>query len=320
MWLTLLKPCESKIEDVTNKHYHSNGKLLITGEYLVLRGAKALALPLKYGQNLEIMKLDKSRELLWRTYVRGRLWFEAKFDQELNILDSTLKIVAIQLQKVLKATLHFRGVSAQSITGHEIRSDIDFDINWGWGSSSSLISNIGYWLQINPFQLLFATTNGSGYDVAAARSEKPIFYHLKDNIPNYESADFAPSFKDSLYFVYLGQKQKSANSVQRFNEIEVPSQKIDRITELTDEIINANDLDTFERILEKHNSLIAGILDQPTPKSHQFSDFDGVIKPLGAWGGDFILVTSRKGKNYVNKYFAKKGKETLFTYSELVKN
>lgn len=305
---------------MTNKQYHSNGKLLITGEYLVLRGAKALALPLKYGQNLEITKLDKSKELLWRTYVRGRLWFEAKFDQELNILDSTLRMVAIQLQKVLKATLHFRGVSAHSITGHEIRSDIDFDINWGFGSSSSLISNIGYWLQINPFQLLFATTNGSGYDVAAARSEKPIFYHLKDNVPYYEPASFNPGFKNSLYFVYMGQKQRSEHSVQRFNELEVPQHQINRITELTDEIIKADTLTAFENILEEHNALISEILGQPTPKSLQFPDFDGVIKPLGAWGGDFILVTSRKGKDYVQNYFSKKGKETLFSYSELVKN
>ena len=34
------------------KTFYSNGKLLITGEYVVLDGAKALALPTKYGQNL----------------------------------------------------------------------------------------------------------------------------------------------------------------------------------------------------------------------------------------------------------------------------
>jgi hypothetical protein len=38
------------------KKFYSNGKLLITGEYLVLDGAKAFALPTKKGQNL-IMKM-----------------------------------------------------------------------------------------------------------------------------------------------------------------------------------------------------------------------------------------------------------------------
>ena len=32
--------------------YRANGKLLLTGEYLVLHGAKAIALPLKVGQQL----------------------------------------------------------------------------------------------------------------------------------------------------------------------------------------------------------------------------------------------------------------------------
>ena len=37
--------------------YFSNGKLLLTSEYGVLGGAKALALPCKKGQNLEFKKI-----------------------------------------------------------------------------------------------------------------------------------------------------------------------------------------------------------------------------------------------------------------------
>jgi hypothetical protein len=36
--------------------FYSNGKLLITGEYLVLDGATAFALPTKFGQNLIVEK------------------------------------------------------------------------------------------------------------------------------------------------------------------------------------------------------------------------------------------------------------------------
>lgn len=305
---------------VNKQQYHSNGKLLITGEYLVLRGSRALALPLKYGQNLKVTPLDKSRELLWRTYVGGKLWFEAKFDQELNILYSSLKIVAVNLQKILRTALNMQGVSVQSLSGHEIRSDIDFDINWGFGSSSSLISNIGYWLKINPFQLLFATTNGSGYDIAAARSDQPILYHLADNVPYYEKPDFNPPFKDSLFFVYLGQKQKSEASVASFNNIRVKENTIDKISQLTDQIIAADNLPDFEAIMIEHNRIISSIINKPSPKAEYFKDFEGNIKPLGAWGGDFILATSEKGKEYVKRYFSKKGKQTIFTYSELVKN
>mgnify|MGYP007000047733 len=35
-------------------NYYSCGKLLITAEYLVLKGAKGLAIPTKYGQKLSV--------------------------------------------------------------------------------------------------------------------------------------------------------------------------------------------------------------------------------------------------------------------------
>jgi len=305
---------------VSLKQYHSNGKLLITGEYLVLRGATALALPLRYGQELRIKPMETSKELLWKTYVGNKLWFEAKFDQELNILHTTLKTVAIHLQKILKTALHFQGVSVQSLSGNEIRSDIDFDINWGFGSSSSLISNIGYWLKINPFQLLFETTNGSGYDIAAARSDKPIIYHLEKEGPQYMNIDFDPSFKDDLFFVYMGKKQKSESSVEKFNQTSVNQKDIDYVSEITKKIVSASTLDEFNALIREHNQIMSSILKQPAPGEDQFSDFEGEIKPLGAWGGDFILVTSKNEKKYVDKYFQSRGLKTIFPYSKLVKS
>ena len=39
------------------KEFHANGKLLLTGEYAVLDGAKAIGLPTKRGQSLQILSL-----------------------------------------------------------------------------------------------------------------------------------------------------------------------------------------------------------------------------------------------------------------------
>ena len=45
--------------------YFSNGKLLLTGEYVVLDGALSLAVPTKYGQfTLEIVPLDESKLIM----------------------------------------------------------------------------------------------------------------------------------------------------------------------------------------------------------------------------------------------------------------
>ena len=41
--------------------FYSNGKLLLTGEYLVLDGAKSFALPTKFGQDLIVEKIKESQ-------------------------------------------------------------------------------------------------------------------------------------------------------------------------------------------------------------------------------------------------------------------
>ena len=48
-----------------------------------------------------------------------------------------------------------------------------------------------------------------------------------------------------------------------------------------------------------------------------FKDYDqGVVKSLGAWGGDFVLVT---GSKTAMNYFLNKGYKTIFEYSKLIK-
>jgi mevalonate kinase len=44
--------------------FYSNGKFLITGEYLILDGAKSLAVPTKFGQELKIDSND-SKFIEW---------------------------------------------------------------------------------------------------------------------------------------------------------------------------------------------------------------------------------------------------------------
>jgi len=50
-----------------------------------------------------------------------------------------------------------------------------------------------------------------------------------------------------------------------------------------------------------------------------FSDFEGIIKPLGAWGGDFILAVSKIGLKKVKSFFNQKGLSVIFKWDDLVK-
>lgn len=47
---------------------------------------------------------------------------------------------------------------------------------------------------------------------------------------------------------------------------------------------------------------MSNILEQQTIQEALFEDFKGVIKSLGAWGGDFVLAPSKEDPtNYFNE-------------------
>ena len=56
--------------------FYSHGKLLLTGEYAVLDGALALALPTQYGQSLSIRPSTEG-SLLWKSLDdRNHCWYQ----------------------------------------------------------------------------------------------------------------------------------------------------------------------------------------------------------------------------------------------------
>ena len=66
----------------------------------------------------------------------------------------------------------------------------------------------------------------------------------------------------------------------------------------------------------EHERIIASATLQEPIHESIFSEYkEGRIKSLGAWGGDFILVTS---KNNDLSYFKNKGYNTILKLSDLV--
>ena len=106
--------------------YYSNGKLLLTGEYVVLDGAKSLALPTKFGQYLKVNALNEPK-LVWESYTKeNRLWLQVEFDlPELRIIRATFTnsdneangAIAKNLQNILK---QLRKVNAQLFSGKRV--------------------------------------------------------------------------------------------------------------------------------------------------------------------------------------------------------
>ena len=85
--------------------FYSHGKLLLTGEYTVLKGANALAIPCKMGQTLNYRQTDDDI-LIWKSYnVNNIVWFEVKFKVDSLKLISTSDLgIWKSLLKILRAT------------------------------------------------------------------------------------------------------------------------------------------------------------------------------------------------------------------------
>ena len=331
--------------------FKSNGKFLLTGEYLVLKGATALALPLKKGQSLETEILDSNEGLIYwdafykstvngqqsmvngqQTMVNGQWstvnsqthWFSAVLDKsDFSVKNTDDKEKAERLSDILSKAKDLNGNIFTESHDFRFRTHLDFDPQWGLGSSSTLINNIAEWAKINPYKLLDQTFKGSGYDIACAKSNHPIFFKVMTDDPqaisqNIEKANFNPAFKDNLYFVYHGHKQNSAREIKAFlnkeNNFEKEIKSISEISRILPDIQTLRDFCYFIKI---HEEITAKCLEQKRLKKY-FNDFEGEIKSLGAWGGDFFLVATEWDEQKVKKYFDSKDLNIVFKYNDIV--
>jgi mevalonate kinase len=301
------------------KTFYSNGKLLITGEYLVLDGAKALALPTKFGQTL-IVEVGANQEISWISYdADGSIWFEdsISFSEILNPKNTKAETVKNTLVTILHEAYLLNPDLVNNSSGYQIKTQLTFPKNWGLGTSSTLINNIAQWLKIDAFKLLNTSFGGSGYDIACAQNGNPILYHLEKDGQIVEKVTFNPAFTDSIYFVYLNKKQSSKSSIAQYkkNKAQNLDKSIRTIDKITQEILNSGNIKSFARAIASHEAEMSHILEVKTVQETLFSDFEGEIKSLGAWGGDFILVTAETNPT---TYFAAKGYNTILTYEEMI--
>ena len=157
-------------------NFHANGKLLLTGEYFILDGAVGLALPTKFGQSLTV-EPSTEKGIFWKSIDNeNKVWFEAKFNEQLEIIETTNDEVAKTLQSILQKS-QIPNLKSQ------ITTKLDFPNNWGLGSSSTLISLVAQWTKTDPYALLEKTFGGSGYDIACATAKSAITFQ----IPNPKS-------------------------------------------------------------------------------------------------------------------------------------
>ena len=300
------------------KTFYSNGKLLITAEYLVLDGALALALPTKFGQDL-VVEETNNQEINWISFDQdGSIWFENtipfyEITEKKSFENQPEKNTLIA---ILHEAYRLNPKFINESKGYLVKTHLTFPKFWGLGTSSTLINNIAQWLTIDAFTLLKNSFGGSGYDIACAQNNKPILYRLVNGNPEVEKVVFRPNFTEQLYFVYLNKKQSSKTAIANYYKKQnAVNQFIPKIDTITKNILGSENVKTFTSEIETHEKILSTILETKTVKETLFSDFTGTLKSLGAWGGDFVLVISKENPT---AYFKEKGYETILPFKEMI--
>lgn len=301
-----------------NQTFYSNGKLLLTGEYVVLDGAKALAVPTRFGQNL-VVKKGSNQLIKWVSFDADEtIWFQDTITFE-EIRNKSLNETNDKVKNTLIEILYqafMQQPDFLTTEGYEIETHLTFPRIWGLGTSSTLINNIGQWLQIDAFELLSKSFGGSGYDVACAQTNLPIIYQLENEIPHFKAIHFNPQFKQNIHFVYLNQKQSSKSAISNYlTQRHKTGKIISKINTITYQAIDCKEGAAFAKLMEQHEIIMSDVLETKTVQEKLFSDFKGVVKSLGAWGGDFVMVLSKENPK---DYFLQKGYTTVLSYEEMV--
>ncbi|MCO5248273.1 MAG: GYDIA family GHMP kinase [Chitinophagales bacterium] len=301
-----------------SKSFFAHGKLLLTGEYVVLDGALAIALPTRLGQRMQVEKIDDIHLLHWKGCDHlGQTWLQGIWNTQTQVWESVNdKDKALFLQKIF---LYLQNNFGKIIAGYKITTHLEFPGEWGLGSSSTLIAIIAQWLEIDAFELLENSFGGSGYDVACASQTSPITFRIVDNQKMITPIQMQEDFKKRIAFVYMGKKQNSREGIAHYRSLsQNKSRAAHDVTRISKTILKTESFNEFEQLIQYHEDIISYLMYYDKVKNLYFSDYEGVVKSLGAWGGDFVLATHDGDFEKAKSYFNTKGYETVFRYEELV--
>lgn len=282
--------------------FFAPGKLLLSGEYSVLQGAKAIAVPTKMGQHLKASPNSKDDLHYAALDDKGLPW--------LNFLLSEAK----SSEECLVRDILLSASKLSDLIGWSLETKLDFPREWGLGSSSTFIALIAEWSQKDVWPLFFNFLKGSGYDVAVALAKTAIEYQLSDaKKPQWKSVQI-PDFFAETGLMYLGKKQNSAREVSRYLASDHPAKLVQEISQLSEDLLKLNDVQELETWMEEHERKTASLIGKPTIEESFRPIIEGKIKSLGAWGGDFVWLSRLDSADKLRTA----GFNHIYTFKELV--
>ncbi|MBK8502111.1 MAG: hypothetical protein IPL46_07850 [Saprospiraceae bacterium] len=112
--------------------FQANGKVLLSGEYLVLDGALALGIPLNLGQRMTVMEGSGS-EIVWQSHrPNGETWFTGKFDLfGFDPIKSSDPKISARLKEVFEAAVRLNSDFLSKWRKYHVNTYLDFEPDWG---------------------------------------------------------------------------------------------------------------------------------------------------------------------------------------------
>lgn len=307
--------------------FYGHGKLMLTGEYLVLDGGASIAFPTRKGQFLKV-EPNQSGHLHWIALDEYKKpWLEVEFDlRNLRLISATYETVEEKgdvdfperLRDILLTCQKLNPDFLARSEGLRVFTMLEFNRQWGLGSSSTLIYTLSEWAGVDAFELLRDTFGGSGYDLACAGANSAIEFKLDGDKPIWRSLDLRFPFEDQLFFVYLNQKMNSRKGIKTYRRNikgKNLEHSLNKLEEINTKLLNCSSVEDFEKAMNTHEQMIAGLIEEPCVKDRLFNDYPRVIKSLGAWGGDFCLATGGADER---AYFQEKGYTTIIEFEEML--
>lgn len=276
---------------------------MLCGEYAVIIGVEALALPVSLGQWMYVWEFDSpggGDRLIWEAKEKdGSTWLNESFalpletmeaeteksserDRSREVLHSMLSMVAEGFWKTGKS--------------YRIETQLEFDRSSGLGSSSTMVANFARFAGLDAQKVQQKVLCGSGYDVAVAELGKGLAFWKNAEVANWDAWKLSADLTSKWKIVFLGKKQNSRNALAdvkgKLMEIEKDDFLMHQLQQVCAAVKMANQVPMLEAGLEMWQAILAMSLGLETPYQHfKFQPTKGgLCKWLGAWGGDMLLI------------------------------
>lgn len=272
---------------------------MLAGEYAVMCGVEALAMPVRAGQWQHVWEMPAKAvsKLVWQSKdADGSVWFECRIDTDImHVSETTSESYSDTLLRLL---LCIKEQKAELFLHKNIRieTECEFNRSFGLGSSSTLVCNLAKWSGVDAHALQEHVFGGSGYDVAVGNLGRPLVYWLENNNSNWSSWQLPPDFTREWYLAFPGEKQNSRESLStvksQLEKISTDVALLQQMNACIQAVKTPRSLPMLEAMLEMWQALLSQRLDLSRPyETLGLSPVKGgLCKYLGAWGGDVLLI------------------------------